>query len=299
MYRIGVDLGGTNIAAGVVDLENRIVAKMSIPTGLPKSASDIAGDIAKLARSVCQKADIDLLDVDVIGIGTPGAVNADGVVENDANLGFENTPLKALVEGITGKTVYVGNDANCAALGEQIAGAGKGTKSFVAVTLGTGIGGGVVIDGKLLTGVNGAAGEIGHMCIEMDGRECNCKNKGCFETYASATALINDARNAGLEVAGAIDVFMAAKNGNDVAIGVLKNFQKYLAAGLINIINIFQPEMICIGGGVAGQGDYLLDPVRELVKNGRYTKYSEKQTEICTAMLGNDAGIVGAANLGE
>ncbi|MCQ2460773.1 MAG: ROK family protein [Clostridia bacterium] len=299
MYRIGVDLGGTNIAAGVVDEENKIVAKMSIPTDLPKSADEIARSIAKLAELVCEKADVDMMEVSMIGIGTPGAVNDEGVVENDANLGFVNIPLRGLVAGKTGKVVYVGNDANCAALGEQVAGAGKGTDNFIAVTLGTGIGGGVIVDGKLLTGINFAAGEIGHMCIELDGRACNCGNKGCFEAYASASALIRDARGVGLEVSGARDVFEAAQNGNSLAEKVVKNYISYLAVGITNLVNIFQPDMICIGGGIAAQGEYLLEPLRDIVAKNRYTKYSSKQTDICAAVLGNDAGIIGAANLGE
>ena len=299
MYRIGVDLGGTNIAAGVVDEENKILAKMSIPTDLPKSDKEIADMISKLCNLLCEKADINMFDVEKIGIGTPGAVSADGVVENDANLGFINVPLKQLVAINTHKDIFVANDANCAALGEQVAGAGKGAKNFIAVTLGTGIGGGIVIDGKLLTGINGAAGEIGHMCIEKDGRHCNCGNNGCFEAYASASALFRSAVDAGIEVSGARDVFELSKNGNETAKRVLNEFLEYLSVGITNLVDIFQPDIICIGGGVSAQGDYLLEPVCAYVAEHRYTKRSKKQTIICTAVLGNDAGIIGAANLGE
>ena len=297
MYRIGIDLGGTNIAAGVVDEDNKIVAKQSVPTALPKSADGIADDMVLLLGMVCEKAGISFAEIEKIGIGTPGAVNSDGVVENDANLGFKNTPLRELLAVRTGKVVSVGNDANCAALGEQVAGAGRGTSDFIAVTLGTGVGGGIVIGGKLLSGVNGAAGEIGHMVIDKEGITCNCGNKGCFEQYASATALIRQARDAGLIVEGARGVFEAAHAGNQKAIDVVNTYVEYLAIGITNLVDIFQPEMICIGGGVAAQGEYLLKPLCEKVASMRYTKYSEKQTEICTAILGNDAGIIGAANL--
>lgn len=297
MYKIGIDLGGTNIAAGVVDDDNKILAKWNVPTALPKSADGIADDMVLLIGFVCEKAGISVADIEKIGVGTPGAVNADGVVENDANLGFKNTPLRDLLAARTGKIVTVGNDANCAALGEQVAGAGKGTSDFIAVTLGTGVGGGIVIGGKLLTGVNGAAGEIGHMVIDMGGKTCNCGNKGCFEQYASATALIKDAAEAGIMVSGARDVFELAHQGNQKALAVIDNYVEYLAIGITNLVDIFQPEMICIGGGVAAQGDFILNPLREKVEKLRYTKYSDKQTEICAAILGNDAGIIGAANL--
>lgn len=299
MFRIGIDLGGTNIAAGVVDEENKIVGKASIPTGLPKPAEGIADSIKEAALLACENAGIDIFDVAYVGVGTPGAVNADGVVENDANLGFVNTPIRDLVAERIKKPVFVANDANCAALGEQVAGAGKGTENFIAVTLGTGVGGGIVIGGKLLTGVNGAAGEIGHMCIEKDGRLCNCGNNGCFETYASATALVNDAKEAGLPVTCAYDVFKLRDAGNIVAASIIKNYISYLAVGITNLIDIFQPDVICVGGGVAAQGDNLINPLYDIVVKKRYTKFSKKQTKICAAILGNDAGIIGAANLGE
>ena len=295
MLRIGIDLGGTNIAAGVVDDGCNIVGRGSVPTALPRTAGEIADAIADAARLALDAAGVTMDDIASVGVGTPGAVNAQGVVENDANLGFQNTPLRALVEERLGKPTRVYNDANCAALGEQIAGAGRGARNFIAVTLGTGIGGGIIIDGKLLTGVNGAAGEIGHMVIDHQGIPCKCGRIGCFEQYASATALIRDAREKGLYVAGARDIFELAKSDNLIALEVLDSYYDYLSTGLSNLINIFQPEIICLGGGVAGQGDYLLEPLCRKIEEKRYTKNSEKQTEIKIAELGNDAGIIGAA----
>ncbi|MDO5449012.1 MAG: ROK family protein, partial [Clostridia bacterium] len=257
-YRIGVDLGGTNIAVGVVDEDNRIVGRASTPTALPRSADDIAMSIADACAQAMADAQIDKTDVLSVGVGTPGAVNSDGVVENDANLGFKNTPLRDMVMSRVGLPTYIGNDANCAALGEQIAGAGRGTRNFFMVTLGTGIGGGIVIDGKLLTGVNGAAGEIGHMSIDFAGETCQCGRMGCFEQYASASALVRMAKARVLDVKCAKDVFDLAQDGDVSATDVLDLYFEYLSTGIANLINIFQPEIIALGGGIAGQGEELI-----------------------------------------
>jgi len=297
MYKIGIDLGGTNIAAAVVGFDNKIVAKESVPTGLPKTPDEIADSIAALVKSVASKAFVRMDEISVVGIGTPGAVNAEGVVENDANLGFVNTPLREMLEERLNLSCRVGNDANCAALGEQIAGCGKGTRNFIAVTLGTGIGGGIILGGKLLTGINGAAGEIGHMVIDREGIPCKCGRIGCFEQYASATALVNAAREAFPDITCAKDLFDLAHADNLRALEIIDDYTEYLADGITNLINIFQPEMICIGGGVAAQGEFILKPLREKVEKKRYTRNASVQTVIRAATLGNDAGLIGAANL--
>lgn len=296
-YRIGVDLGGTNIAVGVLDEDNNIVSRASTPTDLPRLPSEIAKSIADICIKAMENAGIEKEDVLSVGVGTPGAVNLNGIVENDANLGFVNTPLRDMVMNLLNINTFIGNDANCAALGEQITGIGKGTKNFIMVTLGTGIGGGIVVDGKLLTGVNGAAGEIGHMVIDHQGIPCRCGRIGCFEQYASASALIRDANERNLDVSGAKDVFDLAKSGNIVAAEVLDSYFDYLSTGLVNLINVFQPDMIAIGGGIAGQGDALLEPLMKKIGEKRYTKYSNSQTTVTVAKLGNDAGIIGAALL--
>lgn len=297
VYKIGIDLGGTNVAAGVVDEENKIVGRASVPTDLPRPAEAIADKIAEATRLAVEDAGITMDMIERVGVGTPGAVNDDGVVENDANLGFTNTPLKELIEERLMRPVKVGNDANCAALGEQVAGSGKGTKNFIAVTLGTGIGGGIIVDGKLLTGVNGAAGEIGHMVIDREGIPCKCGRIGCFEQYASATALVRKAKEKNLLVSSAKDVFDLADSDNLIACEIVDDFIEYLSVGLTDLINIFQPEMISIGGGLAGRGDKLLVPLLEKIESKRYTKYSKSQTIIKCGILGNDAGIIGAASL--
>lgn len=298
-YRLGVDLGGTNIAVGVVDEDNRIVSRASAPTALPRPADAIAASIAEACIKAIGEAGIEKEAIVSVGVGTPGAVNSSGIVENDANLGFVNTPLRDMIYDLLKIKTFIGNDANCAALGEQVAGAGRGTKNFIMVTLGTGVGGGIVVDGKLLTGVNGAAGEIGHMVIDHEGIPCQCGRIGCFEQYASASALVRFALERNLDVKGARDVFDLAQTGNLIAAEVLDSYFDYLSTGISNLINIFQPEMIAIGGGIAGQGESLLEPLVKKVEDKRYTKYSKNQTVITVATLGNDAGIIGAASLKE
>lgn len=315
MLRVGIDLGGTNIAAGVVDDKtNCIIGRANVKTDLPRSAEKIADSIAEVARLATEDAGVSFSEIASIGIGTPGAVNADGVVEFSSNLGFDDTPLKMMVFERTGKNIFIENDANCAAIGEQLAGCGDGVENFIAVTLGTGVGGGIVINNRLLTGINGAAGEIGHIVIRQDGIACPCGRHGCFEQYASATALIRRAKDA-LTVdrehnskmwdliggdADKVDgkvVFDSAHAGDEIALKVIDEYLEYLACGVANLINIFQPEIICIGGGISKQGDYIIKPLVEKVERERYTKHSKVQTKICAAILGNDAGIIGAALL--
>ncbi|MBQ1549913.1 MAG: ROK family protein, partial [Clostridia bacterium] len=196
MVRLGIDLGGTNIAVGVVNEQNEIIGTASVKTNAPRPAEEIADSMREACLLALGEARMTLDDVASVGVGTPGAVNEDGVVEFSANLGFNDTPLRELVEERLGKPTFIENDANCAALGEQVAGCGGGVPNFVAVTLGTGVGGGIILGEKLLTGVNGAAGEIGHMSVEMDGIPCPCGRSGCFEQYASATALVRQTREA-------------------------------------------------------------------------------------------------------
>lgn len=314
MVTIGIDLGGTNIAAGVVNEEKRIVGSASVKTALPRPAEAIADSILEVGLLALEEAGLTLEEVSSVGVGTPGAVNEDGVVEFSSNLGFLDTPLRDLVEARYGKPTFIENDANCAALGEQSAGCGNGVPNFVAVTLGTGVGGGIILNGKLLTGINGAAGEIGHMVIEKDGIPCPCGRSGCFEQYASATALVRMTREAmeqdrektsrlwdlaegSPEKVTGLVLFTAAREGDERALAVLDRFVSYLAEGVADLINIFQPDVLCVGGGISKQGEFLIAPLRAKVEALRYTKHSKKQTEICAATLGNDAGIIGAALL--
>ncbi|MBO5305496.1 MAG: ROK family protein, partial [Clostridia bacterium] len=192
MYRIGVDLGGTNIAVGLVDENYKIVCKKSLPTGVERGVEAIVADMATLCRKVCEEAGVSMEDVISVGVATPGAANHDtGVVEYTNNIPFRKFPLADTLSGLLdGKTVLIENDANAAAWGEAIAGAAKGARKSVMITLGTGVGGGIIIDGKVYSGFNYAGGELGHIVIEHGGKPCSCGRKGCWEAYSSATGLI-------------------------------------------------------------------------------------------------------------
>lgn len=314
-YYIGIDLGGTNIVAGVVDENYNIIAKSSTKTNLPRPEKEIADDMVKVSLEAVKEAGITMDDIQWIGVGTPGIANsAEGIVEYSCNLGFNNTPLGKYISEATSKEVYVENDANAAAYGEYVAGAAKGANTAVCITLGTGVGGGIVIDGKIYSGSNFAGAEIGHMVIEVDGPQCTCGRKGCFEVFSSATGLIRMTKEAMAADKNTVmhkitaernnkvtarTSFDAMKMGDKTAKEVVDKFIKYLAAGITNTINIFQPDILCIGGGVCNEGDTLLLPVKDLVKQEVYTKNSRKNTEIVIAKLGNDAGIIGAAFLGK
>lgn len=311
MYRIGVDLGGTNIAVGVVDDNYQIVGKGKVKTNAPRPAEEIFDDIAKAINLAVADAGLTMDDISFVGVGTPGSVNKEeGLIEFSNNLEFNNVPAKKMLEERTGKTCVFENDANAAALGEAYAGAGNGVKNLVAVTLGTGVGSGIIIGGKVLGGTNDAAGEMGHTTIVVDGEQCNCGRKGCWERYASATALISQTKAKMLECpdskmweicdgdinkASGRTAFTAMYAGDEAGKQVVDQYIKYVAIGVTNIVNIFQPDVICIGGGISNEGDNLLKPIQEFVAKECYTKYASKQTKICKAVLGNDAGIIGAA----
>lgn len=315
-YYVGIDLGGTNIVAGVVDGDYNIIAKASTKTNCPRPEKEIAEDMAKMAVQAVENAKLTMDDIEWIGIGTPGIANsATGIVERANNLGFINTPLVKYVKEFIGRNdtpVYIENDANAAAYGEYVAGAAKGAKNAVCITLGTGVGAGIVIDGKIYAGSNFAGAEIGHTVIEVGGAPCTCGRKGCFEAYSSATGLIRMTKESMAENPDSIMNKMAEERGkvtartsfdcmragDKYAKAVVDKYIKYLAAGITNTINTFQPDILCIGGGVCNEGDPLLLPLKELVAKEVYTKNSAKNTEIVIAKLGNDAGIIGAAFLG-
>lgn len=314
-YRVGIDLGGTNIVAGVVDENYEIIARASCKTNVPRPEAEICDSMAAIVKEAIKKAKLKMDDIDYIGIGVPGAVNPETrIIETSPNLFFKNWEIAKMMEERLHKYTKVENDANAAALGEFLAGSAKGTKNAIAITLGTGVGGGIVIDGKIYSGSNYAGAELGHMVIVKDGRECGCGRKGCWEAYASATALINMTKEAirnekaefsymlhladdDIDNVNGKTAFDAQQAGDNTGAEVVNKYISYLATGLINIINIFQPDVLCIGGGIAGQGDNLLTPLRAIIEKERFTKYNEKQTKVCIATLGNDAGIIGAACL--
>lgn len=313
MYRIGVDLGGTNIATGVIDENYKIIGRGKVKTRAPRPAEEIFVSIKEAADMAVADAGISYDEISSIGIGTPGSVNKDtGDIEFSNNLKFHNVPAKKMLENIFGKPVFLENDANAAALGEAVAGCGNGVKDFIAVTLGTGVGSGIIIDGKIHRGSNFCGGEMGHMVINVDGIPCNCGRKGCWEKYASATALVSQAVEAmegnkdsllwktcegDLNKVDGRSIFAALDMGDEVAKAVVDRYLYYVAVGIANIINALQPEIICVGGGISGQGEKILKPIREIIKNERYSVYANKQAAIVPAALGNDAGIIGAALL--
>lgn len=320
MYTIGVDLGGTNIAIGIVNERYEIVRKGSVPTKPERGADPIIADMAALCRKLIADEGLTLADIESVGVATPGtANNVTGVVEYANNIPFLQYPLAdRLSAQLDGKKVYIENDANAAAKAEAIAGVAAGAPISVMITLGTGVGGGIIIDGKVYTGFNFAGAELGHVVIQKDGRQCSCGRKGCWEAYSSATGLVNitkdhilEARAAGnktimddmiggdLSKVSARTAFNAMKQGDEVGAQVVDEYISYLACGIVNMINIFQPNVLSIGGGVCNEGDYLMKPLLEKVWGETYSREGTPRTEILIAKLGNDAGIIGAAVLGK
>ena len=318
MYRIGIDLGGTNIAAGIVDNEYRIVYKASVPTEAQRPAEQIAASIAALCNKICREYGIGVEDIDSVGIASPGICDHDtGVVVYANNLPFHQFAICDLIKkDFPAKQFHIENDANAAAWGEAIAGAARGSKNSVMITLGTGVGGGIIIDNKVYSGFNYAGAELGHVVIVRDGVPCSCGRKGCWEAYSSATALIRMTRKkieeceeSGREtlmsemvaqkgkVSGRT-AFDALRAGDAAAAEVVDEYVTYLACGLANVINIFQPEVLSLGGGVSGEGQSLIDALLPYIRKEQYGGDVVEHTQLRIAQLGNDAGIIGAAMLG-
>ncbi len=313
MYRIGIDLGGTNIVAGVVNEQYNIIATARCKTAMPRPADDIIASMAAVCRTAVEKAGLTMDDIAGIGVGTPGSCNTGtGVVERAANLGFIHEPLRDKLEAHLHKPVHIENDANAAAYGETLAGAAKGKRHCVCITLGTGVGGGAIVDGHILSGHNFAGAELGHTVIVADGELCTCGRRGCWEAYSSATALVKQTKRAmqadkdsllwtltdgGKHVSGR-SAFDGMRAGDKTATAVVERYIRYLACGLTNMVNIFQPEVLCIGGGISREGEALLAPLRTIIDNEQFAQMTASKTAVCTAALGNDAGIIGAAYLG-
>ena len=311
MY-IGIDLGGTNIAAGVVDKEGNILHKDSVKCNATRHYTEIVKDMAELAKKVTVDAGFQLSDVEWVGIGSPGTCDTEnGILVYANNLNFSNVPMSEEFRKTFDVPVYIANDADAAAFGEAMVGAAKEVATSVTVTLGTGVGGGIIINNKIFNGFNNAGGELGHMVIQMNGEPCTCGKLGCWEAYASATALVRQTKEA-MEKnpdsmmhefakekgVSARTAFQAAKAGDAAALEVVNKYIEYVSLGISNLVTIFQPEKVLVGGGVSGEKDYLINPIREYVAARDYCK-TEKHTFIDVAALGNDAGIIGAAFLGK
>lgn len=309
MY-IGIDLGGTNIKGGIIEENGNIIYKDMIPTNAGRDYKEIVKDIAGLINKMLSDASVDISNIKSIGIGAPGTCNAkEGIIICASNIGFDNVPICEELGKYFAVPVFVENDANCAALGEYNV-LDEDVDNIVFITLGTGVGGGIIINKKLYTGKNGTAAEVGHMVVMEDGEQCNCGYSGCWERYASVTALINQTKEyikanpeselakAGKEKVSGRTAFDLAKMGDEGSLEVVRTWIKHVATGIISIINLLQPEFLIIGGAISKEGDYLLNPIKEYQKNNTYSKIAGS-TRIITASLGNDAGLIGSAFLGK
>ena len=312
MPSIGIDLGGTNIAAGAVDEKGRILSQASTKTKAGRPFSDIVRDMARTVAQVRDRAGVS--EVSSIGIGIPGVVDEKtGMVFNCTNLGWINLPLRQEMQKYFDVPIFIDNDANVAALAESCFGVSAGYQSSIMLTLGTGVGGGVIIHGRPWTGDHSRAGEIGHMVLVPDGVPCTCGKSGCVERYCSATALIRSAKqeccnyphsailkkaNGSIENITANMVIDAAREGDAPALRVFHSFARYLALAINNLIWFFDPGIVVLGGGISYAGDFLLDAVRELIPRHQIGK-ELPIPPIELARLGNEAGIIGAAMLGD
>lgn len=308
MY-IGIDLGGTNIAVGLVNASGELIETDSTPTLASRTFEEIVKDMITVSERIVEKAGLSMSNVKGIGIGCPSAVdNNTGEVVYTANIpSFRNIPLAKEIQKYYDIPVTLENDANAAALGEYAVN-GENASVFIAVTLGTGIGGGIIIDGQIFRGSNGAGTEIGHIPLVFNGISCNCGRKGCWEAYASVTGLVNQTKVAIAkhpesmmkkiaDERGTVNgrtAFDAAKKGDAIAQEVVDKYIEYVADGLVGVINIFQPEKLVISGGISKEGEYLINPIIDYVRKYDFNKFFEP-VKIEPAKLLNDAGIIGAA----
>lgn len=305
-YAFGIDVGGTTVKMGLFTTAGEIINKWEIPTNTADGGVHILDDIEKAIRDELASRNISMDDVEGVGIGIPGPVDKDGVVNKCVNLGWGVTPLREKMEAKLGVKVRVGNDANVAALGECWMGGGKGFNDIVMLTLGTGVGGGVVIDGKLVVGVGGSAGEIGHIKVDYEETEsCNCGGKGCLEYYASATGIARMAKRMRPAFTGvtsldategiAKDVFDGAKAGDEFCLSVADKVCNILGKAIANLASVTDPGAFVIGGGVSKAGPILTDAVEKYYK--QYAFHACSSAKIVIATLGNDAGMYGCVKL--
>lgn len=314
-YYLGIDLGGTNIAVGVIDENYKFVARHSVPTLARRPFEAVIKDMAEAAKEVLRMAGLNETDISYVGIGAPSTIDPNnGHIVFANNLGWKDADLVGEFKKHWDIPVKIANDADCAALGEAYAGAAKEFDNVLMLTLGTGVGGSFIIDKKIYLGGNGYGCEPGHTTLVYNGVTCTCGRKGCLEAYASVTALIrqtiemmasyptslmyeicgNDIRRVNGKTS-----FDAAKRGDEAGLRVVENYVSYLAAGISSMITAFRPGVVILGGGVSNQGDYLIDPVRRLIRETSYASELMEPPEILKAELGNDAGIIGAALLGK
>lgn len=309
-YYIGIDFGGMSAKAGLFDAKSKLIAKDTVKTSKDDNYVTTVAKMAQLVKKLCEDNDISLKKVRRVGLASPGVIDSQkGVVVRWGNYNWSDRPLAKDMSESLGLEVRVVNDANAAAYGEAVYGAAKEYASSVFITLGTGVGSGIILDGKLFEGSCGAGAEAGHMVIQTGGVPCGCGRRGCFEQYASASALIRDTKRAMFEDKESMmwelvgkdpekvdgkTAFSAAKAGDAAAQTVVKNYIMYLGEGILNLVNIFRPEAVIIGGGVCNEGEYLLAPLRKYVGEHLYVGCDRVPLTINRAALGNDAGIYGA-----
>ena len=305
-YCFGVDIGGTTVKMGLLEEEGKIVDKWEITTDTSEEGKAILPNVAASIENKMKEHGLTKEDIIGVGAGVPAPVTAEGIVNGSANLGWNYKEVKKELEELTGMKACIGNDANVAALGEMWKGAGLGEKNVIMVTLGTGVGGGVIINGKVLVGANGAGGEIGHLCVNYEEKDkCGCGNCGCLEQYASATGIVRLAKKKlGQELRPTIltkedvtakDVFDAVKAGDETAKEIAVEFGRYLGYALANLAAVLDPAVIVIGGGVSKAGEVLIPYIREPFMERAF--FANRNVKFALATLGNDAGICGAAKL--
>lgn len=310
-YFVGIDLGGTNIKAGIVDDKGKLLNKLSIKTHASRPMEEIIADMGNLAKRTIEAAGLSIDKISAIGIGSPGTPdNVAGCLVYSNNLPFNMAPMRQLIRKVVDIPVYIDNDANCAAMAESVSGAAKDAADSVTITLGTGIGCGVIINHRIYSGFNQAGSEFGHTVLVSRGEKCTCGRKGCFEAYGSASALIRMTKAAAkahpdsalnlviTENEGKVNAkvaFDAMRRGDQAALDLVDMYLEYLSDGLANAINAFMPEVLVIGGGVCNEGDPLIIPLREKTLSKPYFGPGVKKTDIRLAEMGNDAGIIGAA----
>lgn len=313
MYYIGIDVGGMSIKGGLCTADGSIVNKAVVETHVYDADYSISQDIKTVIDNLIADSGVNMREIRGIGIGHPGSVDSKGgIIRYSNNIAMVNAPVvPELKKDYPNLPIAINNDANCAGLGEAKFGSGKGTNDVVFITLGTGVGSGIIIDGKLFEGRECAGAEAGHMVISMGGNMCNCGRRGCWETYASATGLIKQTKQSMSDNSGSLmhviaaeegkvsgkTAFLAAKRGDSAGQSVVDNYINYISEGLINIANVFRPELIIIGGGVSHEGEYLTDKLNCLMQELNYGSKYNPSIRVTTASLGNDAGIIGAACL--
>ncbi len=305
-YVFGVDIGGTTVKLGLFNVEGELLEKWEIPTRTQENGSLILPDIARSIEEKISEKQIARADVAGVGAGAPGPIDSEGVVHKAVNLGWDVFSIRKTLEELVNLPVMAGNDANVAALGEMWKGGGQGSKDLVMVTLGTGVGGGIITNGRVLTGAGGAGGEIGHIHVnDSEEESCNCGNKGCLEQYASATGItrlatrkLAESSSESLLRQGEVSaktVFDAVKRGDALAMEVAEEFGKYLGDGLSVIAGVVNPDTIVLGGGVSKAGEVLIDYVKPHYQKNVF--HGSRDARFVLATLGNDAGIYGAARL--